>query len=214
MHARSWQLTVGTACCPCWLGRPPARLPPASPQCLDAFLAPADPAAAAETAPSSSGSGHAHTHWLYWLQLAADDFPGPPNGHNLTSLRRNLLHQMYLACPPAFHFPDPSAPNSAAEQALINLQQQEAALDAAVDGLLAVTSPQHRRLVRSTLAQLRGCFVRGSQQVFLNKVRAGGAVSVLVACGCGYCAVDALLCLRCDWHACTPPATQHAQRPQ
>jgi len=121
---------------------------------------------------SENGTYH-HTHWCYWLSLPADNFPDRPSGYDLTSLRRNLLHQLYIACPAALHYPDPSAPlpeHLSAEDMLKTHQEQEAALDDAVQGILAVTAPKHRSLVNDALQQLRRALQHGSQQVFLNWV--------------------------------------------
>eukprot|EP00775_Hariotina_reticulata_P008714 gene8714-8895_t len=121
---------------------------------------------------SERGTYH-HTHWCYWLSQPADSFPDKPSGYDLTSLRRNLLQQLYFACPAALHYPDPSAPlpeHLTAEDMLKTHQQQDAALDDAVVGILTVTAPKHRSLVDDALQQLRRALQHGSQQVFLNWV--------------------------------------------
>eukprot|EP00879_Flechtneria_rotunda_P005368 GHRR01005656.1.p1 GENE.GHRR01005656.1~~GHRR01005656.1.p1 ORF type:complete len:1010 (+),score=343.06 GHRR01005656.1:121-3150(+) len=116
-----------------------------------------------------------HTDWRYWLKSAQsqppDDFPSKPNGYDLTSLRRNLLQQLYSACPQAFHYPDPSAPAPEQwHQALNDIAAQQEAVDDAVRALIAVAAPQHQGLVADILADLCALFQQESQQVFLNKV--------------------------------------------
>jgi len=107
-------------------------------------------------------------HTLVLLAVAAaDSSRASPSGYDLTSLRRNLLHQPYLACPAALHYPDPSAPTPehlTAEDMLKTLQEQQAALDDAVAGCWR-SCHISTEMVQDMLQQLRSIFEHGGQQL-------------------------------------------------
>lgn len=103
--------------------------------------------------------------------MPASDFIDKPSGYDITSLRRNLLQQLYYTCPAAFQYPDPSAPVPESQASLLMSRgEQEQALDAAVKAMLSMTVAHHRDLLGDLLQQLRRLFKEDGQQVFLNQV--------------------------------------------
>eukprot|EP00878_Enallax_costatus_P004393 GHUV01004631.1.p1 GENE.GHUV01004631.1~~GHUV01004631.1.p1 ORF type:complete len:1313 (+),score=319.45 GHUV01004631.1:85-4023(+) len=155
--------------------------------------------------PNSSSTRLPYTHWQYWLHCSADNFgENKPSGYDVTSLRMNLLQQMYDADPAVFHYKDPEAPK-------LDLKQTRPLQDA-VNGIVAVSlntadNPQLQELTRDVLQELQDIFKYGSQQVFLNNVvqplfyflaeqldLAGHQGSEEAALRIAYCDVDEACC--------------------
>lgn len=117
-----------------------------------------------------------HTHWRYWLYRSADNFSGnKPSGYDITSLRLNLLQQLYMSYPAAFHYPDPSAPEEKEGVKHSQKREQKESIEAAVTAILTVNpntpdNPRMGDMVQDVLQQLLDIFKYGSQQVFLNHV--------------------------------------------
>lgn len=131
----------------------------------------AGPAGAAPL--KNPSTGLPYTHWQYWLHCSADNFGGnKPSGYDITSLRLNLLQQMYDADPAAFHYPDPEAPK-------VHFKQTRP-LQEAVIGIVAVSpntqdNPHLKEVTQEVLQELQDIFNYGSQQVFLNHVSTSNA---------------------------------------